>query len=284
MSNMRIVWDNAADRGSIAATSEAGQLVAANLRNNLKSKVWRALSTEASIILAWDTPEPIGAVVLAFNNLTSKATVRIKGYTWSDSMIPEYNSGAVECAPAPALGQFQWGTPLGENFYKRGGASLFAYGYGGYGVVWVPGGRAFRRMEIRISDPDNPDTYIEVGRLIAGPWWSPMYNFDFNHSVTMYDSTENKRTGGGDLRGEKMAKWRIIDFSLSNMNSEDRAAMMRMVRLHGVSEPFFISLFPESEDKLLEQSYQLWGKLTEPGKLSQPRYDVYSSRLTVEEM
>lgn len=81
-----------------------------------------------------------------------------------------------------------------------------------------------------------------------------------------------------------MAKWRIIDFSLSNMNSEDRAAMMRMVRLHGVSEPFFISLFPESEDKLLEQSYQLWGKLTEPGKLSQPRYDVYSSRLTVEEM
>lgn len=284
MSNMRIVWDNAADRGRIAATSEAGQLVAANLRNNLKSKVWRALSTKASIVLGWDTPEPVGCVVLAFNNLTARATMQIRGYTWEDSLIPEYDSGAVECAPPPALGQFQWGSPLGENFYRRGGASLFAYGYGGYGVVWVPGGRAFRRMEVHISDPNNPDTYIEVGRLITGPWWAPQYNFDFNHSVGFEDSTQNRRTEGGDLRGEKAAKWRTIEFSLSNMKAEDRSAMLRLIRLYGVSEPLFISLFPENEDKMLEQSYQLWGKFSDSGKLTQPRYDFYATRLSVEEM
>lgn len=284
MTNLRIVWDNAADRGSIAATSEAGQLLASNLRSNLKSKVWRALSTNAAVVLGWDRPEQVGVVVFAFNNFTSQATMQVRGFTYADSVFPEYDSGPVECAPPPALGQFQWGTPLGENFYRRGGASLFAYGYGGYGVVWVPGGRAFRKLTVTINDPDNPDTYLEAGRLIVGPWWSPAYNFNFDHSITFHDSTTNRRTEAGDLRGEKMPRWRRMEFDLGNMDAEDRSAMLRILRAHGVSEPLFISLFPENADKLLEQSYQLWGKFEESARLSQPRYDVYATSLAVEEM
>lgn len=283
-SNLRICWDNAADRGILIASDEAGNLGALNLRQDLKSKVWRALSTRAVVSCLWDSPEPVGVVALAFTNFTSQAIMRVRGYTRPESLIPEYDSGDVICAPMAALGQFPWGTPLGENFYARGGASLFSYGYGGYGTVWVPGGRAFRRLDVEINDINNPDTYLEAGRLLIGPWWSPQYNFDFGHNVEFIDSTQSKRTENGDLRGERSAKWRKISFDLSNMRSEDRAMMARMLRRFGVSEPFFISLFPENTDKLLEQSYQLWGKFVDGGRISQPRYDFYTTTASVEEM
>jgi hypothetical protein len=284
VSNIRIVWDNAIDRATIVASSEAGALVAANLRSNLKAKVWRAADVNAGVVCTWTNAEPISCVVAAFNNLTAQATMRAIGYTRDTDLQPAFDTGLVECAAAPGLGQFLWGSPLGENFYNRGGASLFAYGYGGYGVLWIPGAYAVRRLEVHFFDLNNPDTYIEVGRLIAGSVWSPTYNFNFGHSVTYVDSSRNKRTESGDLRGERGPKWRRIEFELSNMNSEDRASLMRFIRLNGTTEPMFVSLFPESEDTLLEQSYQLWCKFAENTQLSQANYDQYVARVAMEEV
>jgi hypothetical protein len=220
----------------------------------------------------------------AFNNFTAQATMRAVGYSHETDLFPSFDTGAVECAAAPGLGQFLWGAPLGENFYQRGGASLFSYGYGGYGVVWIPGNHAVRKLEVHFFDLDNPDTYIEVGRLIAGPVWSPRYNFSFGHNVAFIDSSKNKRTEAGDLRGERGPKWRRIEFELANMNSEDRAALLRLARFNGTTEPLFVSLFPESDDTLLEQSYQMWGKFADSTQLSQPNYDVYVARVAMEEV
>lgn len=282
--NIRIVFDNAADRATIAASSQAGQLVAANLKTNLKSHVWRGLTPRESLVVSWDRPEPVGVVVLAFNNMTAQGTIRLKGYTRNSDLFPEVDIGPVLAAPPAGLGQFGWGMPLGSNFYERGGASLFAYGYGSYAVLWVPQGRALRKLEIVLTDLDNPDGYIEAGRLIVGPYWSPEYNFDFNHQIVPVDSTQNRRTEAGDLRGELSPKWRKINFSLSNMDAEDRAAMLRILRRHGTSRPVFISLFPENADPVLEQAYSLWGKFVEDVPVSQPNFDVYAASASVEEM
>lgn len=282
--NIRILFNNVADEGELVASSEAGTLVAANLRSNLKSNVWRGLGTSEALACVWDDPRPVGVVVLAFNNFTASATVRVRGFTRDDDLAAHFDTGDVQCAPPGKLGQFPWGMPLGENFYARGGASLFAYGYGGYGVVWMPDAKAVRKLEIFINDPDNPDGYVEAGRLIVGPWWSPKYNFDFNHSISFQDATQNKRTEAGDLRGEEGAKWRRVEFAVSNMDAEDRAGLLQIIRRHGLSKPVFVSLFPENGDTLLEQSYQLWGKFAETSKLSQPNYDVYAAPLAIEEM
>jgi hypothetical protein len=279
-----MLWDNAIDRATLVASTESGSLVAANLLSNLKAKVWRSTNVNAGVICTWTQAEPVSCVVAAFNNLTSAATMRVYGYTHPTDVLPAFDTGAVVCAAAPGLGQFMWGMPLGENFYQRGGASLFSYGYGSYGVVWIPGAHAVRKLEVHFYDLNNPDTYIEVGRLIAGPVWSPTYNFSFGHSVTFVDSSKNKRTESGDLRGERGPKWRRIEFELGNMNSEDRAALLRMIRYNGVTEPLFVSLFPEDEDSLLEQSYQMWGKFADSASLSQPNYDIYTARVAMEEV
>ena len=47
--NVRIIYDNAADRATITASSTAGVLVASNMQDDRKSVVWRSTSTSATI-------------------------------------------------------------------------------------------------------------------------------------------------------------------------------------------------------------------------------------------
>jgi len=78
MSNMRIVYDNAADRATVTASSTAGALVVANLLTDRKSDVWRATGPAASIYAAWPAAETIQAVALPFCNLSPTATMRVR--------------------------------------------------------------------------------------------------------------------------------------------------------------------------------------------------------------
>lgn len=78
MSNLRIVYDNAADRAAITASSTAGALAAANLLTDTKSDVWRATGPSARLTLAWAVAEAIQALVLPFCNLSPTATWRVR--------------------------------------------------------------------------------------------------------------------------------------------------------------------------------------------------------------
>lgn len=77
MSNMRIVFDNAASRGAISASSTDGALAASNLQVDDKTYVWRATGTVARLTLTWPVAEEIGAAVL-ISNLSPTATMRVR--------------------------------------------------------------------------------------------------------------------------------------------------------------------------------------------------------------
>jgi len=126
---MRILYDNAADRATVTASTTAGTLVAANLKTDIKSSVWRSTAIPAAITLIWDDPEVCNAVVLPFCNLTSTATIRARGYTNASDPSPAIDTGALPaCAYAP-LGMWDWGIDaLGVNAYSYGG--------GTYALTW----------------------------------------------------------------------------------------------------------------------------------------------------
>ena len=85
MPNMRVIYDNAADRATLAASSSAGTLVAANLKNDLKSMVWRSTmaatgaTPTARLDASWPAPETIAGVALAYCNLSTQALMRVRG-------------------------------------------------------------------------------------------------------------------------------------------------------------------------------------------------------------
>ena len=78
MTNLRIIYDNAADRAALTASTTAGTLGVANLQNNRKGRPWRATGTTARLGATWAVPERIGGVFLPFCNLSPTASMRVR--------------------------------------------------------------------------------------------------------------------------------------------------------------------------------------------------------------
>jgi len=278
MANLRIIYDNAADRATLTASSQAtASLGVANLKNDTKARVWRSTGTTAQLVATWPQPETIAGVALAFCNLTGTDTIRVRGYAEASDSMPLFDSGPVLACPGPAMGLWNWGP-------KGLGSNAFAYGGGAYGRVWIPVPGAVKKLLIDIAAPSNPLGYIEASRLVCGAYWSPEYNASFGAAVTPVDSSAHFRTAAGDLLTDAGPRHRVQVFDLGSMNTTDRAMVWHIVRGNGMPKPLFFSLYPGHEDTSLEQEHQMYCKLSQLKAIVTPTIQRYSTSIELEEI
>lgn len=276
MANLRIVYDNAANRASVTASSTAGSLVASNLLTDIKSEVWRSTTTSATITLTWTEGEFLSMVALPFCNLTSAATVRVRAYATASDTIPILDTGEVFAASAPEFESFEWGNALL-------GANAYAYGGGTYGVVWFEEVVA-KKLVIDIADTLNPSGYIEAARLVTGEYWSPVNNADYGLSVNAVDNSRHERSDAGDLRVERGVMFKSLSLELQYMPASDRNAMWNILRGNGMYKPVFLSVCPQSEDEFEEQIFQIYGRLSRSGSMRYQFVNQFSTQLEIEEI
>lgn len=276
MPNLRIIYDNAADRAALAASSQAGTLGPANLQHERKSAVLRSVGTALIITATWPTPEIIGGVVLPFCNLTPMATIRVRGYVEPGDAMPDFDTGTLPACEYARLGMWDWGAlPLGVN--------AFSYGGGTYARCWLQM-RSVKKLVIELADPDNPAGYIEAARLVTGTWWSPEQNASYGAGVTPVDTSRPYRNGAGEPKVERGSKYRKLALSLDHMTPLDRAELWRIVRGNGLSQPLFVSLYPDSDDVELEQAHQVYGYLSNLAGITTPYYQAYANNIEIEEL
>jgi hypothetical protein len=282
MSNLRIIYDNAADRAALTASSWVGTLGAANLQRESKNAVLRSANTSQQVTAIWPIAETLACVVLTPTNFTSGAYIRVRVWGTPGDGMPVFDSGyTLACAPAP-LGSFPLGVlPLGHNAYQWGGVNTWARGGGAAAVLWFPRVRG-RQMLIDIIDTQNPQGYVEAGRLIAGDYWDPAYNADYGAAVQVQDSSERYRTGAGNLKTRRGTMNDKMTLQLSHMSAADRARFMRILRENGAARPLLVSLFPEHADPLLEQDHLVYGLPTNLGAVGTPYYNTYATPLEIE--
>src|SRR5438874_12331165 len=104
MPNIRVIYNNAADRATLTADTTAGSLAVTNLLSDIKSAVWRATKTSGTITATWTKAEPIGGVILPFCNLSSEALVRVRGYANVNDTTPLFDTGNIQACPSLPLG------------------------------------------------------------------------------------------------------------------------------------------------------------------------------------
>jgi hypothetical protein len=278
MSNkLRIIYQNAADSATIAASTTAGSLTTANLKTDTKSEVWRSTATSATLTLTWTDAQIISGVILPYCNLTSLATIQAEGYAETADVVPLFDTGAVEACPAPVLGLWNWGS---EAF----GSNAFSYGGGTYGRVWIPVPGAVKKLVITLTDTTNAAGYIEAGRLVAGAHWSPSLNADYGATITWVEASTQVRTEAGDLLTDTGTKHRVMSFTLGDMPEEDRNMLNTLLVGNGMSRPLLFSLYPEDENARLEQDYQLYCKLQTPKGIGTPYFRRFSGAMDLEEI
>lgn len=263
--HMRMIYDNAADRATLTASSTAGTLAAANLKTDSKGKVWRSTGATATLTATWSQLETIGGAVLATCNLEPGDTIRLRGYTNTGDAIPAVDTGAVDTL---ALG---------------GAGNAAAYEGANYARAWCAQ-TPVRKLVIDINSTGNPAGYIEAARLIAGAYWSPENDTDRGMNVTPQDASAQYRTQGGTLCFEAGAKYKELAVPLSLMTPADRAMFWKIVNRNGKTLPLFVSIFPESDDAELEQAHQAYCALTDMPSFSSPYFRQYAASASMVEV
>jgi hypothetical protein len=282
MSNLRIIYDNAADRAVLAASSQAGALGAANLQREDKSSVLRSVTTQLSIAATWPTAELVACVALIFTNLTSSARMRVRGYAVPGDAVPVLDTGSIFPCPAALHGSYPWGVlPLGWNAYQSGGVNTWARGGGADGVAWFAPVRV-RQLVIEVSAPQNSEGYVEISRLVVGNYWSPTHNAEYGAQLLLQDSSEDYRTAAGDFKTQVGSTSDKLTLNLAHLTASDRARFMRILRENGKGGAMLVSLFPENPDPLLEQDHMLYGKASIIDAVSTPYFETYSAPLQIE--
>lgn len=299
MPNMRIIYDNAADRANVTSLSAASTAVSAvNMQKDNKSSFWRSANSWLidTITVNYLKPELIGGVVLAFTNLTCDCKIKLIGYSSDNSIV--YETDWALGAPPTTLGDLHFGdSPLGFNTYNLNptsytgmsinpNAPMYAYGGGSYIRCWVPMDKIayISKLDIRIYDVNNSSGYLEVCRLITGMYWSPKYNVPFGLPITNHDASTNTRSDSGNLVTQTGTKHRSIQIDLTYLTSEDSSTLGYIIRNLGVSKSFFISVFPEDADVCREAKYQLYGKNVQLNPISFQNFLNYDTAIEIEEI
>lgn len=274
--NLRILYNNAADRSTISTSSTAGSLVPANMQKDRKAETWRSTSTSATVTLTWTNSEIVSMLATPFCNLSSTATFRVRCYTNVGDASPILDTGVQLACPYTPLGMWDWGNlPLGVNAYSYGGAA--------YGVIYFQA-NAIKKLVLDIVDTSNPSGYIEMSRMVSGAYWSPANNAELDPKLEVMESATHERNDAGDLFTDIGYISKKIEFSLAVMTSADKNSVMNILRGNGMARPVFLSLMPANEDSSTEQHYQIYGKLSNQATIGLPNWNLYNTTIQIEEV
>ena len=126
--------------------------------------------------------------------------------------------------------------------------------------------------------------YYEVCRLYLGPYLEPAYNLSAGHGVSWSENTTQYRTTSGTLRSDIVTTNKAFQFSLVTIPESDRVVLHKQLITKGLSEDFYISMFPEDTNSTKEIDYSGMVKLTKMPKYTNYINSYYKSNFVMEEV
>ena len=126
--------------------------------------------------------------------------------------------------------------------------------------------------------------YYEVGRLYLGPYLEPTYNLSSGHGISWSENTTQYRTTSGTLRSDIATTNKAFQFSLVTIPESDRIDLHKQLITKGLSEDFYISMFPGDTSTTKEIDYSGMVKLTKMPKYTNYISGYYKSNFVMEEV
>ncbi len=276
MPNLRIIHANYIDQAtSLAASgSVVGTLVAANMQTDFKGIPHRSSATSVTYTLTWTDGVSIGGVALPATNLSAAATMRVRLYSNTACTALLQDTGANIACPGLSAVPWTW-----NGVYN---CNAFAYGALSKAVAWFAANQAgVKGMKIDLSDATNAAGYIDCSRIVAGPWWSPTWNAEYDGLAPgIVDDSTNTRTEAGDLSTDRAPVHEELPLSLPILDESERSYLAQIMRANGIWKPVFLSLMP-ADGTAAEQDFMIYGK-RKNSPYEHPSFARYSHQMTLE--
>ncbi|QFU04593.1 hypothetical protein FIU82_06125 [Pseudoalteromonas sp. THAF3] len=259
MDNARILYANAWDSASLtqsAGTNEPSLPITNSQKYN-NSRSFRTQTTDdVEVLFGWDDPVFLEAFAFWRHNLTSDAQLRIVLYDGpGQTGNVVFDSGVLLGDVPKNLGDLVWGKdPLGVSSYTDWNVASRSF--------WFDEVFVAQSGRLTISNPTNPDGYIEIGRIYAGESFSPTFNVDLGHTFQWETDVDSRSTAGGTVHTLDAATYRTLSFNLTHLTPGDRASFAELTRIVSKHRDFFISLRP-NVGGTIERDYSFAAKFTE---------------------
>ena len=171
--------------------------------------------------------------------------------------------------PGAILNHWDFSQPLNVNAFSEGAATC---------QVWFDH-LAARRIVITLRNPCA--SFIDLARLVIGPYFAPEYGPSFGASVSTVDLAKTSRAASGDLRTDWAPKAVALQFDLEHIVQRDRARVRQLLAA-GVGRWLFVSLCAEDPDPVREQDFSVYGKPSNAGAMAWASAIYHSTRVQLE--
>lgn len=213
-----------------------------------------------TLLLEWAATTSINSICMAWANFTSAATIEIKGFT----LTTDY----------PATPAFT------ENFTSEAAFT----NVDPQAQCWLSATFPVRKILITIADTTNTDAYIEISRLAAGVYISPVKNASYEaFSIGWVEQTKPARAESRDLRIDTMGRFRRMQINLPDLESVSRNDVINMIA-KGLGSGVWVAVFPDDSAVSTRQLHGFWGALVQDSNLTYPLFNAWATTLVFEEM
>jgi hypothetical protein len=268
MSNLRIIYNNAADIATITASTTAAGFSVNNLKSTQKTQVHRSTDNSVTYTLTWSLAQKISAVALPATNLINTASIRAQLYTEvSDTDVVADTGVLTACKNRANILENTAATPTYVDF-GFGGATKTS--------IWLNRSYTIKKLVITVTNP-HP---IDCSRIVCGTYWESSRQASNGISLDFSDPSDIVTTRSGNTYVDRKPISDSMTLSLEYIADSDRIQLLDIMRKLGSSGLIFVCVFPDNTNPELTQSYSIYGR-SQNNSVQYQLYNLYNTSLTI---
>lgn len=209
---IRFSYTNLTDTAILTPSSQLSTLPASNLKNPLPTCVWRTSGkTSENLVIDLGSAQQAALVALIGYNLTSAAAVTLQA-----------NSSDAWSSP-----------PFSQSLQHHGSI-----------IIKFFDSAQYRYWRLLLADPDNPDDFIQLGRLWLGRYFQPDRDFSKDLSIDTVDPSIITYTASGAKLATLRTPYRRLKISFPS--TQQKNTFDPFLSAVGLSQDFIVALDPEN--------------------------------------
>jgi len=269
MANLRLIYNNVADKATITASSTATGFAAANMQNNQKTSVHRSTGGTTVYTLTWSTPVVVNCIALPATNLVAGDQISVKLYTGATAI------------GAPVAQLLNQNACLDRLMILQNGSTTSTYQDFGLGgatktSLWFPSVYTIQCMEITLQHTG----IIDCARIVCGQYWEPTRQVSRGIELGTEDQSDIITTRSGNTYVDRKTISDTLNFNLDYIGDADRRTLLQLMRTWGNNGLIYYCLFPDNKNSEYTQAYSIYGRLQNTS-LQYQYFGFYSSSIQI---
>lgn len=215
-----------------------------------------AAKADTKMDVALQDPISIGLMALCAHNLSTSATYRL--------------TGSANAGMSPTLYDSGWLSAEVESQQDYASTNHLFH------VLTSPVEAQYWRVEL--DDTSNTAGYIQAGRLILAPAWSPAITYDYGSEFGYESDVESETSLGGQRYFTRVAHRRVLRVGFSWLTStEHYDGVLELQRIQGLDREFFV--VPDPDDSTYRTRRSFLARLSALDLVSHPMFLYYRTAL-----